>query len=70
MRQPSAKRETVASAQLQSRRVIDLQDRRAAPGEVSPVMEKALLAIRSALLMAVDSIADYLGKPKRARERD
>lgn len=50
--------------------MIDLQDRRAAPGEVSPVMEKTLLAIRPALLMAVDGIADYLGKPKRARERD
>jgi hypothetical protein len=31
-------------------------------------MEKILLAVRSALLIAADAIAAYLGKPKRARD--
>jgi len=59
-----------ASARLQPRRLIDLQDRRSAPGKVAPAKERPLLTIQSALLMAADAIADYLGKPKRARERE
>jgi len=59
-----------APARLQPLRLIDQQDRRSAPIKVAPAKERPLLTIQSAPLMAADAIADYLGKPKRARERE
>jgi hypothetical protein len=51
-----------------SARLVKFNEQRAGADEISPGLRTMLVAIRAALLMAADAIADFLGLPKRQHD--
>jgi hypothetical protein len=50
--------------------LIKLNEHQGRADEIPPALRALLVALRSALLMAADAIADYLGLAKRRRDFD
>jgi len=63
-------KETVVQSPPKRARLVKSKEQRAGADEISPGLRLMLIGIRSGLLQAADSIADYLGLEKRRRDFD